>query len=127
MKRGRRIYIAGLICAAPLTASAASLPIDGTYGNEAGCKLALTGNYGEDDSAQIVTPDSLQTMVTACTFTKTSPAPGNRHQVVMTCASEGEGPESNIEDKAEISGDSVSGYTVRFEDGNSWGPLKKCS
>lgn len=101
---GRRAAILGLACAAPLTASATASPIDGTYGNEAGCTYARLSNHGTNVEA----------------------APGGRHHVAMTCSSEGEGPEGNYEDKAEISGDPVSGYTVRFADGSSWEPLKKC-
>jgi hypothetical protein len=122
----RRRTILAILCAAPAPATSASLPIDGTYGNLAGCTLARTNNYGEDDSARILKADGLETMVTGCTFTTVTPVPGARHQVAMTCASEGSGPEDNYEDKAEISGDAVSGYVVRFADGTAWEPLKKC-
>jgi hypothetical protein len=44
----------------------------------------------------------------------------------MTCASEGSGPEDNIDASAEISGDTASGFVVRFADGMDWGPLTKC-
>jgi hypothetical protein len=124
--KGGRAAMIGLACAAPLVSHAATLPIDGTYGNPAGCTLARTGNYGEDDSARILKPDSLETMVTGCSFTTVTPMPGGRHHVAMTCASEGSGPEDNYEDKAEISGDAASGYVVHFADGTDWEALKKC-
>lgn len=122
---GRRATLFALICAAPASVPAATLPIDGIYGNPAGCTLERTSNYGEDDSARFMTPDSLQTMVTACSFDSVSPVPGG-YKVGMTCASEGEGPEENYRDEAEITGDARSGYTVRFADGSSWEPLARC-
>lgn len=122
---GPRMAIIGLTCAAPAAATAATLPIDGTYGNASGCVHARTSNYGEDDSVRLITPDRLETMVTACSFDSVDPVPGG-YRVGMTCASEGEGPEENHPDKAEITGDARSGYTVRFADGSSWEPLTKC-
>jgi len=123
---GGRAFIIGLICAAPLSAIAASLPIDGTYGNPAGCTLFKTNNYGEDDSARILKPDGLETMVTGCTFNTVTALPNGRYQITMTCASEGSGPEDNYEDKAEISGNATSGYVVQFGDGTAWEALGKC-
>jgi len=121
----RRRAIFALTCAAPLAANAATLPISGIYGNSAGCALARTNNYGED-SARVLEPDGLGTMVTSCTFTEVAPSPGGRHYVAMTCANEGSGPEDNYADKAEISGDAANGYAVHFSDGTVWEPLKKC-
>lgn len=113
-------------CLAPAAAVAATLPIDGTYGNERGCRLVLIGDYSEDDSARILTAEGLQTMVTYCSFDAVMPMQAGGHAVGMTCASEGSGPEDNTSDKAEITGDAVAGYVVRFADGTTWEPLKKC-
>jgi hypothetical protein len=121
---GRAIFI-GLICAAPLSAIAATLPISGTYGNPAGCTLARTKNYGEDDSARILRPDGVESMVTACSFNTVTTLANGRHQVTMTCSSEGSGPEDESEE-ADISGSTDAGYTVRFRDGTTWGPLVRC-
>lgn len=115
-----------LLCAAPLSAMAATLPIDGIHGNPAGCTLAATSNYGEDDSARILKPDSLETMVTLCHFDTVETGDRGAYLITMTCASEGSGPEENYQDTAEITGDTKSGYTVRFRDGTVWEPLKKC-
>lgn len=123
---GRRAFIIGLICAVPLSVIAATLPIDGTYGNPAGCILFKTNNYGEDDSARILKPDGIDTMVAGCTFNTVTALPDGGHRVTMTCASEGSGPEDNYEEKAEISGNDTIGYSVRFADGTDWGPLGKC-
>ena len=125
MLRWRRLYLC-LCIVAPSTASADKLQIDGTYGNSAGCTLARTNNYGEDDSARILRPDGLETMVTGCTFNTVTSSPDGKLHVTMTCASEGSGPEDNYEDKAEVSGDATSGYVVHFDDGADWEPLKKC-
>jgi hypothetical protein len=124
--RGERRTIFALIFAAPLPANAASLPIDGSYGNDLGCDLARTGSYNPVDGVYLLTPNDLSTAVTLCSFDEVTTAPGDRHHVSMTCASEGSGPEDNSQDKVEISGNNAAGYTVHFADGSSWGPLKKC-
>lgn len=123
---GRRAVILGMICATPAAASAATLPIEGTYGNEPGCVLARAGNYGEDDGARILTADSLQTMVTYCSFDEIGTYPDKRHHVAMTCATEGSGPEDNTAERADISGSPERGYIVRFADGTSWEALTRC-
>ena len=118
--------IVGLTCVAPTAAIAATLPIEGTYGNDRGCRLARLGDYSEDDSARILTAEGLQTMVTYCSFDAVTPTPSGNHQVALTCASEGSGSEDNTTDKADVSGNPAQGYTVRFADGTTWGPLTKC-
>ena len=123
---GARAIMATLICAAPLTAAAATLPIDGIYGNPPGCTLAKPNNYGEDDSAMILRPEGLATMVSDCGFTEVISTPAGLFRVAMTCASEGSGPEDNHHDRAEISGNADSGYVVHFADGSKWGPLTRC-
>jgi hypothetical protein len=126
MLKSGAIALTGMLYAAPLASAGERLPIDGTFGNEAGCKLVLTGNYGEDDSAIILTQESLSTMVTYCSFTKIDAPPGSRFLVAMTCASEGSGPEDNYQDSADVSGDQDVGYSVRLKNGTEWGPLKRC-
>ena len=123
----RRRTIFGLICAAPLTASAATLTLNGNYGSDAGCRVARTGSYEPNDDVFLLTPDSVGTAVTLCSFNSVQTAPDGGQKVTLTCASEGEGPEGNSQDKAEITGDPTAGYTIRFTDGSTWGPLTKCS
>lgn len=125
MKGGRAAMI-GLACAVPLVSHAATLPIDGSYGNDLGCELARTGNYNPVDGVYLLTPKELSTSVTLCSFDVVKPAPGDGHLVSMTCASEGSGPEENSRENAEISGSPQTGYTVNFADGTTWGPLSKC-
>jgi hypothetical protein len=123
--RGRALIIV-LIGALPAAAAAATLPLEGTFGNDRGCRLARIGDYSEDDSACILTSEGLQTMVTYCSFDAVTQTPAGGHKVVLTCASEGSGPEDNVEDSAEISGDAISGYVVSFADGTVWEALKRC-
>ena len=113
-------------CAAPFAAHAATLPISGSYGNDLGCELARTGNYNPVDGVYLLTPNDLSSSVTSCSFDAVEQAPGDRHHVSMTCASEGSGADERTREKAEISGNNAAGYTVHFADGSSWGPLKKC-
>lgn len=118
--------LCGVALCLPGLAAGATLPISGSYGNELGCKLALTGEYNPVEGVELLTPTEMSTAVSLCTFKEIVSAPGNRLHVSMTCSYEGSGPEDDTEDKAEISGDPVAGYTVRFADGTSWGPLRKC-
>lgn len=123
---GLRATIIGLICAAPLPAAAATLPIEGSYGNELGCQLARSGEYDPVEGVELLTPTEISTSVSLCSFDKVQSAPDGPYRVSMTCAFEGSGPEDNTEETVEISGGPASGYTVQFTDGTSWGPLRKC-
>lgn len=123
---GRRATCIGLICAAPLSAAAATLPIIGSYGNEAGCALARTDEYNPVEGVHLLTSSELSTAVMLCSFDSVTPAPNDRLRVAMTCAHEGSGPEDSTKGEAEISGSPSVGYTVHFSDGTSWGPLQKC-
>lgn len=107
-------------------AVAATLPLDGSYGNELGCRLARSGEYDPVEGVELLTPTELSTSVTLCSFDSVEPSPNGGHKVSMTCASEGSGPEDNTREKAEISGAPTTGYTVHFTNGTSWGPLSKC-
>ena len=122
----RRATIITLFCAAPLTAVAATLPISGNYGNELGCQLARSGEYNPVEGVELLTPTELSTSVTLCGFDAVTTISESKFEVTVTCASEGSGPEDNTTEKAEITGDPATGYSVRFADGTSWGPLKKC-
>lgn len=124
--RGHRGTIAFLISVAPLAAGAATLPLDGKYGTELGCHVARTGEYMELDDNYLLTSESIATSLTYCSFNSVEVAPGGGHHVGMNCAQEGSGPEADIQEKADISGDPKAGYTLRFSDGRSWGPLTKC-
>lgn len=121
-----RRLISIVILLAPISVNAAALPIDGKYGSELGCRVAMTGEYIESNDTYLLTPESVGTSVSYCAFNSVTSAPGGRHVVSMTCSSEGSGPEGDTQEIAEISGDSVTGYTVRFADGTFWGPLTKC-
>lgn len=123
---GGRAMMFGLIGAAPLTAMAATLPIEGEYGNDLGCQLARTGEYNPVEGVYLLTAKDLSTSVSLCSFDEVKAAPDDRHQVTMTCSYEGSGPEDDQTEKVEISGGPAEGYTVHFPDGSSWGPLGKC-
>lgn len=118
--------ISVLVVVAPLSVNAATLPIDGNYGTELGCRIARTGEYIESNDTQLLTPHSVGTSVSLCSFDSIEPTTDGGYKVDMTCSWEGEGPEGDIREKAEISGDPKAGYMIRFADGISWGPLKKC-
>ena len=115
-----------LLAAAPSVVVAATLPIDGTYGDKTSCEWAKTNEYSERDDVLLLSPDGVQTMMTACSFDSISKV-GALYKLAMTCGSEGEGPEGNYADSAELSGDAASGLMLRFANGSSWGALKRCT
>lgn len=48
-------------------AAAALLELPGPYGNEAGCRFAANGDYG-DDSLLLLTQEDVSSFATACMF-----------------------------------------------------------
>lgn len=123
---GRRAFITGLICAAPLAAAAATLPIEGTYGTELGCRVAKTGEYIESPDTYTLTSEGVGNAVTYCMFSSVKAGKDGRHSAELACSQEGSGEEGDFRAKADIEGTTEAGYTVRFADGTTWGPLAKC-
>lgn len=121
---GRRLAIIGLTCAAPAATAAATLPISGDFGNDLGCELARTGEYNPVEGVYLLTPDRLATSVSVCLFETVRAAPSGGFDVSLSCGDEGDTEEAR--DSALITGNEAAGYTVRFANGTTWGPLRRC-
>lgn len=72
-----------------VSASAATLDIAGPYGNEAGCRFAANGDYG-DDSLLLLTSEEVSTFVTGCIFTTIRPQGEGAFLIDGACSHEGE-------------------------------------
>jgi len=80
----------GLSIALPLgILSSAELDIPGNYGNEAGCRHAITNDYSEEDLL-LLTPRDIGTHVTLCSFVQIFPAEADSKVAIVTCGHEGE-------------------------------------
>ena len=124
MEAACRILIATILCAAPLAASAASLPIDGKYGNKAGCLYAKTGETTGEDDFILLTPEDIRSAVAFCEIKSIGKATGNKISTTLSCADEGEAGNMNL--SADVIRTSQDSYRVDFSDGTSWGPFKRC-
>lgn len=88
----RKLLAAGAILGAALTAfpaGAAELKLDGTWGNEAGCKFAVTQD-NSDDSYVLLKADGVQTYGTLCDWVQVFPGKGAQVAIGL-CGYEGEG------------------------------------
>jgi hypothetical protein len=119
-----RTLIASVLCLAPVIASAASLPIDGKYGNQPGCHYAKTEESSGDDDFLLLTPDDVRTSVAFCSFKSIDKTTGDTITATLTCADEGESGDQDF--VADVIGNRKDGYTVKFKDGSVWGPMKRC-
>jgi hypothetical protein len=69
-------------------AQAAELPIEGTYGNDAGCAFAAGGET-LDDSRFLLRADGLEAYAGACEFVQVLPARTGASVATALCRSEG--------------------------------------
>lgn len=105
-------------------ASAATLDISGPYGNEAGCRFAATGEYG-DDSLLLLTAEEVSSFVTGCEFTAVRPAGNGVFAVDVLCSHEGEEEKTTGSMRLEkVEGDDA--WTIFDEDGSQWGTVGRC-
>ena len=124
MKAAHRIFIASILCAAPFAASAASLPIDGKYGNKAGCLYAKTGETTGEDDFILLTPEDIRSAVAFCEIKSIGKVAGKKISTTLSCADEGEAGNTNFD--ADVIRTGQDSYRVDFNDGTSWGPFKRC-
>lgn len=114
----------GLIWGGPPLA-AAELGISGNYGNDAGCRLAKSGGYHGDDIL-LLTPTSVQTYATLCSFVQIVPAEADNQVAMVTCAHEGDELTTLGLMRMQKSQDSVDAYLIFDENGTMWGKAERC-
>jgi len=107
-----------------VSASAATLDIAGPYGNEAGCRFAANGDYG-DDSLLLLTSEEVSTFVTGCIFTTIRPQGGGAFLIDVLCSHEGEEYKTTGTMRIEkVAG--ADAYSIVDEDGSQWGAVGSC-
>lgn len=99
-------------------ATAATLDIDGKYGNPAGCKFAATNN-AESDDLLLLTPTEVETYVTFCSFVQVLPAGATTRVVTTICGHEGEEMQTIELMRIEKDGNGADAYTIFSSSGDS--------
>lgn len=116
--------IIGLLAGAALPAIAAELPIEGSWGNEAGCRILATGNYEGEDLVAL-TKTEVQTYVTNCSFVTVTPLENGTIVTTVICGHEGEAEQTLGLMRFSKSEDGKR-WGVYAADGGSWGELDRC-
>ena len=126
-RTGRRFASAiAAVLAMSVPASADStLPLDGTWGNEAGCKFAREG-ASEDDTYVVLKADELQSYGTGCEWVQVFPGKNGAQAALGICGYEGEaGLGAEIFVIAPDASD-TSKLTISKGPGDPWGVVQKC-
>jgi hypothetical protein len=113
-----------LLAALPFAAQAATLSIDGKFGNKDGCAYAKTGESTGSDDFFLLTPEAMTTATAYCEVKTVGKTKGDTTSVVFGCQAEGEDSVSDSPAKLIRAGKNA--YKVTFDDGTVWGPLKRC-
>ena len=96
--------------------------LDGAYGNAEGCIYAKTGESSGADAFFLLNDEGITTATAYCQFEGTAVKTASGFSIRTQCDAEGEvGPKETVAlDR------SATGYTIRFNDGTTWGPLSQC-
>lgn len=82
-------FVAVTLGGAGAAAAGSTLALDGSWGNAAGCRYALTQD-NSDDSYLLLTADGIQTYATLCDWVQVFPGKGGQVAIGL-CGYEGEG------------------------------------
>ncbi|WP_411035672.1 hypothetical protein [Shinella sp. BYT-45] len=123
MRAGRPLpaLLLGIVLAGP--AGAAADIVDGSYGDQEGCRYAETGESSGADFFFLLRKDGVTTAASHCEFKGEGRKVGGATVVPAECHEEGSDEPTSHE--LTLTPDS-GGYTVSFPDGTRWGPLMRC-
>jgi hypothetical protein len=123
----RATVLAAMLAAlcTPVPADAATLALDGVWGNEAGCKFADTKN-NSDDSLMVLTADGVETYATFCEWVQVGTAIDGTQVVTGLCGHEGEDYRSIEMYIVERDMADTSLIRIRASNGEPWGEVRKC-
>ena len=113
-----------LVAAMPFSVQAATLSIDGKFGNKDGCAYAKTGESTGSEDFYLLTPEAMTTATAYCEVKTVGKTKSETTNVVFSCQAEGE--EGGTDSPAKVIRADKNAYKVVFDDGTSWGPLKRC-
>ncbi|KQR69229.1 hypothetical protein [Rhizobium sp. Leaf341] len=113
--------IAACGCVSGVSVAAPSF-LDGAYGDAEGCAYALTSESSGADVFFLLNDEGITTATAYCQFEGTAKKTPSGFSVRTQCDAEGEvGPKETVAlDRG------AKGYTIRFKDGTTWGPLSQC-
>jgi hypothetical protein len=117
------VLFGAVLAGAP--ALSAELDIPGNYGNEAGCRHAVTNDYSEEDMV-LLTRRDVSTHVTLCSFVQIFPAEADSQVTIVTCGHEGEGETTLGMMRVQKSPDGMDAYLIFDETGTMWGKAGRC-
>jgi hypothetical protein len=122
--RSRLPFVLALVVAT-VPAPAAELDIPGNYGDEAGCRHAVTNDYSEEDML-LLTRQYVTTQATQCSFVQLFPAEADSQVAIVTCGHEGDEATTLGLMRVQKSPDGVDAYLIFDQDGGMWGKAGRC-
>lgn len=125
MKRRCLPVLVAAFCLAPGALAAVELDIAGNYGDEAGCRFAVTNDYGEADIL-LLTRQYVTTQVTQCSFVQIFPAEADSRVAIVTCGHEGDEATTLALMRVQKTPDGVDAYLIFDQDGGMWGKVERC-
>ena len=117
------LSVVTIVLATPAIAQAV-LPIDGIFGNAAGCRSFMVGQVvGED--VLLLTPDTVNAYTAGCDFVSMTEHTRTRYAVSAVCSSDAsDGPQGAW--SLEIFDRGHDGMFVRLKGFPEWGPMFLC-
>lgn len=126
LRHGRSIAAAAAFVLAPSLAFAQGLDITGTYGNEAGCRVAK-GEEKAAAEALVMRPDRFESGSLVCEFVQVLKAADGTNVITALCEIEDEdGRSVNLFTVAPSKADPAA-LQIRDEYGAPWDEVKPCS
>jgi hypothetical protein len=123
--RGRMAAIAAAFMLAPSLAFAQTLDLAGTYGNEAGCKVAR-GEEKAAAEALVVRTDRFESAALVCEFVEVLKAADGTRVITALCDIEGEEGRSVSLFTVAPSKTDPTALQIRDEYGAPWDEVKPC-
>jgi hypothetical protein len=120
IRTGRLALLLGIAVSGPAAAAAI---VDGSYGDEEGCRYAETGDTSGSDIFFLLDAKGVTTAVSYCEFKGEGKTIGSATKVAAECHEEGY---EAITPYELMLTPGNGGYTVGFPDGARWGPLMRC-
>lgn len=108
----------------PAVLLAAEPPLDGSYGNTDGCLYDRTGDTNGSDNFFLMTAQAITTSASYCEFKTVDASTADGFRATVTCQEEGS--EDGSDFKLAVSRSGTDAYTIKFDDGTTWGPLQRC-
>jgi hypothetical protein len=111
-----------LLCLAVVSVQAREIFPDAAYGNTEGCRYSNTGEPSDSDDFFLLNNEGVATAASFCAFSGPAKKTSTGYARRVICEEEGEKTPEDVM-HFDLSSE---GYTIRFGDDISWGPLARC-